>query len=151
MAFLEKYLRVKISTLPGAGKGLFTTIDIPKGKRFVEYKGRIQPWSEVKDDDGRNGYLMYINRYCVINAEPAIHTLGRYANDARGFVRIDGLSNNSEYVSVGRRCYIEAIRDIKAGEEIFVGYGTAYWGLQRKIARKKKKAAKKKTKRTKRL
>ena len=40
MALLEKHLFVKESTIPGAGKGLFTKVDIAKGSRVVEYKGR---------------------------------------------------------------------------------------------------------------
>jgi len=138
LPLLEKYLFVKKSTLPETGKGLFTKIEIRKGTRIVEYKGKIQSWREVKDQDGINGYLMYINRNVVINALPAITTLGRYANDANGLVRIQGLKNNAEYVSEGKRCYIEAIRTIKAGEEILVGYGREYWSLMRKLNKKQK-------------
>ena len=129
---------VKTSCLPQAGKGLFTRTDIPKGTRIVEYKGRIQPWREVKDQDGVNGYLMYINRNVVINALPAKKTLGRYANDAHGLIRITGLRNNAEYISEGRRCYIDATRNIKAGEEILVNYGREYWTLMKRLASKKK-------------
>jgi uncharacterized protein len=136
LALFEKHLVIKRSRLPNAGKGLFTRIDIPKGTRIVEYKGRIQPWREVKDKDGINGYLMYINRDVVINALPAVKTLGRYANDAQGLVRLEGVRNNSEYVTEGRRCFIEATRNIKAGEEIFVNYGREYWTLIKKLKKK---------------
>jgi len=136
LPFLEKKLRVKKSQLPQAGKGLFTTIDIPKGTRMVEYKGRIQPWREVKDQDGINGYLMYINRNVVINGLAAVKTLARYANDAQGLVRIEGIRNNAEFISEGKRCFLDARRNIKAGEEIFAGYGREYWALIRKLKRK---------------
>ncbi len=125
---------IKKSGLPKAGKGLFTKIDIPKGTRIVEYKGRIQPWREVKDEDGINGYLMYINRNVVINGLKAVKTLARYANDAGGLVRLEGIRNNSEFVSEGKRCFIEATRNIKAGEEIFAGYGREYWALMKRLA-----------------
>jgi SET domain-containing protein len=136
LALLEKHLMVRMSKLPNAGRGLFTRVDIAKGARIVEYKGRIRSWREVKEQDGINGYLMYINRNVVIDAMPAIKTLGRYANDALGLVRIEGLKNNSEYVSEGNRCYIEATRNIKAGEEILVSYGRAYWTLIKKLLKK---------------
>lgn len=139
MPLLEKFLIVRKSQLPKAGKGLFTKVQIRKGTRIVEYKGRIQPWRKVKDEDGHNGYLMYINRNTVINALPAVKTLGRYANDARGITRIEGLRNNAEYVSEGKRCFIEATRTINAGEEIFVGYGRAYWTLIKKLLKEKSK------------
>ncbi len=134
MAFLEKNLIIKKSGLPKAGKGLFTKIDIPKGTRVVEYKGRIQPWREVKDQDGINGYLMYINRNIVINGLAAVKTLARYANDAGGLVRLEGIRNNSEFISEGKRCFIESTRNIKAGEEIFASYGREYWTLMKRLA-----------------
>jgi len=130
---LEKHLIIKRSRLPEAGKGLFTKVSIKKGTRIVEYKGRIQPWREVKAQDGYNGYLMYITRNTVINALRAIKTFGRYANDASGLVKIKGLRNNTESISEGKRCFIEATRTIHAGEEILVGYGREYWTLIKKI------------------
>jgi SET domain-containing protein len=134
LSLLEKHLLVKKSSLPHAGKGLFTRVAITKGTRIVEYKGRVQSWREVKDQDGINGYLMYINRNVVINALPSIKTLGRYANDARGFIRVKGIRNNAEYVSEGKRCFIEATRSIQAGEEILVSYGKEYWRLMKRLA-----------------
>jgi len=133
MALFEKYLVIKKSKLPNAGKGLFTKIDIPKGKRIVEYKGKLRRWKDVKYLDGYNGYLMYITSNAVIDAEPAINTFGRYANDANGFGKTPGLKNNCEYVSEGRRCYIESLRPISKREEILVSYGKDFWKLQRKI------------------
>ncbi len=133
MAYLERFLKIKKSTLPNAGKGLFTTIDIHKGTIICEYKGKIQKWEEVKHEDGHNGYLMLINRNTVINALNAKRTFGRYANDARGIVKVTGLRNNAEYSYLGKKCFIEASRNIKAGEEIFVYYGAEYWRLIRKI------------------
>ena len=67
MALLEKYLVIKKSTLPGAGKGLFTKKLIPKGTRIVEYKGKITTWKEVDHLDGLNAYIFYINRNHVID------------------------------------------------------------------------------------
>jgi len=58
-----------------------------------------------------------------------------FANDARGLVRVEGLKNNSEYVTEGKRCFIEATRDIPAGSEIFVGYGAEYWQVIRENLR----------------
>jgi uncharacterized protein len=139
MALLEKYLVVKKSQFPNSGKGLFTKVRIPKGTRIVEYKGRIQPWREVKAEDGYNGYLMYINRNIVINALYAKKTFGRYANDALGLTRIKGVRNNCESITEGRRCFIEATRTIEAGEEILVGYGREYWTLIKKIIKEKSK------------
>jgi SET domain-containing protein len=135
MALLEKSLYVKRSQLPDSGKGLFTKVTIAKGTRMVEYKGKLRKWKDVKHLDGINGYLMYITRNAVIDALPAKHTLGRYANDAKGLSKVLGLRNNAEYVTEGNRCYIEATREIKKGEEILVDYGKEYWQLIRKLKR----------------
>lgn len=138
MAYLEKFLLVKKSRLPNAGKGLFTKKAIAKGTRIVEYKGKKRKWKDVKHLDGHNGYLMYITRNAVIDALPSVDTLGRYANDARGLSKVKDLRNNCEYVSEGHRCYIEAKRAIEPGEELLVSYGKEFWQLQRKIMRDKK-------------
>jgi hypothetical protein len=80
--FLERQLEVKTSQLPGAGKGLFTKVDIRKGTRIVEYKGRLHRWKDIKHEDGHNGYLLYIHPNAVINAQGTLKLIGRYANDA---------------------------------------------------------------------
>ena len=131
MALLEKQLYVKESSIPASGKGLFTKKPISKGTRIVEYKGKRSTWKEVKDEDGKNGYIFYINRNNVIDGLPDRKALARYANDARGLVRIKGLLNNSEYVVDGLKAYIEANKDIPAGAEIFVDYGKDYWKVIR--------------------
>ena len=140
MALLENQLVVKRSTLPDAGKGLFTKKFIPKGTRIVEYKGRIRTWKEAAHED--NGYIYYVTRNHVIDAKPYPKALARYANDARGIVRIKGITNNSDYIQDGKRVYITSKKDIPAGSEILVGYGKEYWDVIRhnlKIDRSKKK------------
>jgi len=125
--FPEKYLRVKRSSLPDAGKGLFTTKAIKKGTRIIEYKGRVTTWSEVDHSKGSNGYILYVKRHHVIDARPYKKAKGRFANDARGIKKIKGLVNNADYVEDGLRVYIEAKKNIPAGAEILVDYGKEYW------------------------
>ena len=131
MALLEKQLVVKRSTIPNSGKGLFTKKFIPKGTRIVEYKGKKTTWKEVDIDEGRNGYIYYINRNHVIDAKPYTKYLGRYANDAQGLSKVKGITNNCRYVSDmdTLRVYIEAVKDIPAGREILVQYGKEYWDV----------------------
>jgi len=143
MPFLEKYLYLKKSELSGSGTGLFTRIDIPKGTRIVEYKGRLQPWKDVKHEDGYNAYLFKINSRLAVNALTYKKSLGRYANDAKGFSRIKGLHNNAEYEVEGNRVYIDAVRKIKKDEEILVEYGGNFWALMRKIQKAKGRPHKK--------
>jgi hypothetical protein len=106
-------------------------VAIKKGTRFVEYKGKKTIWKKVKDDDGKNGYIFYITRNCVIDAWPTTQHLGRYANDAQGASKVNGTKNNSEYVVDGKRCFITAVKNIPAKSEIFVGYGAEYWKVMK--------------------
>lgn len=143
MAFLEKQLYVKTSTLPNAGKGLFTKKFIPKGTRIVEYKGKTRTWKEVQKDEDESPYIYYVKRNFVIDALNDKKALARYANDARGLQRVKDLSNNAEYVEEGTRVFIEAAKDIPAGGEIFVGYGPEYWQVIRHNIRVDEKEKKK--------
>ena len=135
MALLERHLIVKRSTLKGAGKGLFTTRDIPRGTKIVEYKGKVTRWKEVDSLEGTNGYIYYVNRNHVIDAWPAREAIARYANDAKGLVRTDGVNNNCTYVIEGRKVYIKSMRHIPAGSELLVGYGKEYWDIIRENLR----------------
>lgn len=130
MALLEKQLFVKTSGIPGSGKGLFTTEFIPKGTRIVEYKGRVTTWKDV-EKDWTNGYIYTINNKHVIDAKRTLKALARYANDARGLTRVKGITNNCTYTNDGTKAYIESVKDIAAGAEIFVDYGREYWVTMR--------------------
>ena len=149
MRSAEKHLTIKRSTLPHAGKGLFTTDFIPKDELVVEYKGRITTWKNVDHNNGWNGYIFYLKRNHVIDAKPYKKALARYANDAKGLSRKKGISNNSIYEVNGSKVFIKSARDILPGEEILVDYGKEYWDIirynrrlekrQNKIRRKTKK------------
>jgi SET domain-containing protein len=132
MALLDKHLYIKKSTLPNAGKGLFTKVFIPKGTKITEYKGEVLTWKEVeKMADDRNGYVFYFNKKYVIDAWKTKKGVAHYANDARGLTRVEGMKNNSEYDTEKKRCFIVATKDIPAGSEILVGYGADYWQVIR--------------------
>ena len=131
MVIGSKYLEVKRSTLPKAGKGLFTKKFIPKGANIIEYKGKITSWKNADHDDGKNMYIFYVNKDRVIDAKNNKRVLARYANDARGTNKLKGLRNNAEYSNESDRIFIKAIKDIAPGEEIFVSYGADYWRVVR--------------------
>ena len=144
MALQEKNLMVKKSRLPGAGKGLFTKVFIPKGTRIVEYKGEVLTWREVeKMADERNGYVFYFTLKYVIDAWKTKKSVAHFANDAHGIVRVKGIRNNSEYETEGKRCFIDAVKDIPAGSEIYVPYGKEYWQAIRYNVREDLRNAKK--------
>ena len=135
MALLEKDLVIKRSTIPNAGKGLFTKVFIPKGTRIVEYKGRVSTWKDVDHNEGKNGYIYYVTRNYVIDASPYKKALARYANDAKGLHRVKGIDNNCIYQLYDGKVYIESVKDIPANNEILVEYGKEYWDVIRYNAR----------------
>lgn len=126
-------LYVKKSTIPKAGKGLFVAKDIRKGEVITEYEGERLTWKQclernnAKKGREKGAYYFYINAKNCIDAEYCLWAMGRYANDAAGLARVKGLRNNSHYKVVKNRAFIVASRNIKAGSEILVGYGKAYW------------------------
>ena len=110
----SKTLKVKTSTLPNAGKGLFAKIDIVKNSIITEYEGRKCKWKEVEDDVD-NGYIYHIDDNNVIDAAESVDTFGRYANDAAGLQKIPGVKNNAIYIEENKRVFIKATRYISAG------------------------------------
>ena len=129
MPFLEKQLFIKESTIPGAGSGLFAKEFIPKGSRITEYKGKISNWEDANHQEGLNPYIYFVSEDHVIDSLNYKKSLARYANDARGMKKIKGLLNNAVYVEEGLKVYIDAIKDIPPGTEIFVSYGKEYWDV----------------------
>lgn len=123
-------MEVKPSTLPGSGSGLFTTKAIAKGERIIEYTGKIRTWKEVQNEDD-NMYILFVNNRHIIDASKRKKSLGRYINDAKGLTKIKGITNNTQFVREGNRIFIEAVRNIPEGAEIFVGYGKDYWDVIR--------------------
>jgi SET domain-containing protein len=145
---MNEDLEVKKSTIPNAGKGLYTKRDIKKGERFIEYLGEIISWEEcdVRAEKDEGGYVFYISRKKCIDAFHTPEALARYANDANGLVKIPGIRNNCVYEIYKHRGWIKATRNIKAGTEIFVSYGAQYWRDIRyniKLEEERQKEAKK--------
>ena len=124
-------LIVKRSSLPRAGKGLFTKKAIAKGSLIIEYKGRMTTWKAVQESDIFNGYVFYINRNQVVDAMRTKAALARYANDAKGSSKVKGLRNNAVYSVKKGKVFIQASRNIPAGAEILVDYGREYWATIR--------------------
>ena len=132
MKLLDACLKVKTSTLPGCGNGLFTTMNIKKGTRISEYRGKVTTWNLANHDEGNNPYIFYVTRNHVIDGKKEKKYLAHYANDAKGHKRFKGITNNAVYVLEGKKVYIDAIKNIPAGNEILVGYGKEYWAVMRK-------------------
>jgi SET domain-containing protein len=124
----EKF-EVKKSTIPGAGKGLFSLCDIKKGERVIEYLGEIISDAECdrRAEKDEYGYIFYISKNKCVDAFHQPDVLARYANDAKGLTKIKGINNNCCYEVWKKSGWITAEKNIKAGDEILVSYGAEYW------------------------
>jgi SET domain-containing protein len=129
--FAAYMLYVKKSKLAKAGKGLFTSEKILKGEVVCEYEGENLTWKEcMKRNDEmeeKGAYFFHITNKNCVDAQHTLWAMGRYANDAAGPSRLIGLKNNAAYQIIKGKPYIIASKTIKENEEIFVGYGKAYW------------------------
>ncbi len=95
-------------------KGLFAKKDIPKGTQMVEYIGPLVPKKEGNrlSKDG-NVYVFSLDRkYDIDGSVP--WNLARYANHS--------CRPNTESVGRDNQIWLEAMRDIKEGEEITYDY-----------------------------
>jgi uncharacterized protein len=101
------------------GRGVFALVDIPKGTRIVEYKGKRISYKKAcklyPDVDGQptHTFLFEIDDETVIDA-------AQQGNAARWINH--SCAPNCE-ADGDDRIYITAIRKIKAGEELGYDYG----------------------------
>jgi SET domain-containing protein len=110
---------IEVRDSPLHGFGVFATRRIKKGTRVVEYLGERISHVEAdrryddKDENDNHTFLFIVDARTVIDA-------GVEGNEAR-FVN-HGCEPNCESVIENRRVFIEAIRDIVAGEELTYDY-----------------------------
>jgi|ERR1044071_3346449 SET domain-containing protein len=97
------------------GLGLFTLRSIKKGQRIIEYVGDIITNEEADRRGGK--YLFELDEKRSIDGHARSNT-ARYINHS--------CRPNAEGLTTGKRIWIWAKRDIKAGEELFLNYGKEY-------------------------
>ena len=112
---------------PIHGNGVFAAAPIRKGERVIEYKGRRRTHEEVDNDvggdvDSGHTFLFTLNDDWVIDASYE-------GNDARWInhscdPNCEALIEEDEGGDSRKdRVFIEAIRDIRPGEELSSNYG----------------------------
>lgn len=101
------------------GRGVFAARDIPKGTRILEYRGvrisydRAAELYSEDEDQPTHTFLFEIDDDTVIDA-------AQRGNAARWINH--SCAPNCEAVDEGGRIYIEALRRIRAGEELGYDY-----------------------------
>ncbi|MBS1766140.1 MAG: SET domain-containing protein-lysine N-methyltransferase [Acidobacteria bacterium] len=99
------------------GKGVFALRPIKKGERIVEYKGEIVSWKKASarmaHEDPDHTFLFGLDDDRVIDAN--------VGGNAARFIN-HSCEPNCETEQIGDRVFIEAMRDIKPGEELSYDY-----------------------------
>ncbi len=124
----EESLEIKTSQIPGTGLGLYTKVNIKKGDLISEFTGEFIDNKELEILLKQKSfyYLICWDEEKTLNVENS-NCFAKYANDAKGFTRIDGLKNNAKIVWHEEKLFISATKKINSGQEIFVSYGKDYW------------------------
>lgn len=99
-----------------AGLGLFATRSFKKGERIIEYFGRTLSTSE--EYTSRSKYLFEVNSRRTIDGATR-ENIARYINHS--------CRPNCEPEIERGRIFIDAIRNIKEGEELTYDYGEEYF------------------------
>jgi hypothetical protein len=109
--------RIGLRRSPIHGRGIFALRKIGKGERIIEYTGERISHDECDRrypaDDSSHTMLFTVDKNAVIDAT-------RIGNSARWINH--SCRPNCESVDEDGRIYIEAIRDIRAGEELTYDY-----------------------------
>ena len=115
-------VRIKASEIPRAGKGLYAARDFKKGDLVARYTG--DQVSTGGDHDG-SAYVLELSEVVSIDAARTNTAEGRMINDSRG----SGKRNNTRFScnQAAKTAVLRATRNLKKGEELFVGYGRNFW------------------------
>lgn len=99
-----------------AGLGLFATRKYKKGERIIEYFGRTI--SNAEEYSSRSKYLFEVSKRKTIDGSTRLN-IARYINHS--------CRPNCEPEIERGRIYIDAIKNIKPGEEFVYDYGEEYF------------------------
>ena len=125
LAELSNNTYVMLKPSPIEGIGVFAIADIPKGCRTMFNKpDAADEWititkKEIESLPAPAQFL--VGNYCLYDEE-------NYIVPAQGFKKMDlalfiNHADTPNIISINDGDYFEAIRDIKAGEELLVDYG----------------------------
>lgn len=110
--------RMTVRQSPVHGKGVFALRALRAGERIFEYKGKVTTWREAtrwnaRRDESGHTFLFGLSDGRVIDG-------GRGGNGARWLNH--ACAANCEAIEDDGRVFIEAVRDIAPGEELFIDY-----------------------------
>lgn len=111
----KRAVQIEVRKSDVHGRGVYAMQFIPEGTRIIEYTGQRVSWEAApNDEDDPHTFNFGLDNGAVINPE-----IG--GNDARWINH--SCDPNCEANEEDDRIFIDAMRDIQPGEELFYDYG----------------------------
>ncbi len=122
------YLFIAPSQLPNSGNGLFTAIAIYKDEVISLFKGEVLTalQAKLRSNKGNDKYFISLPNGTMMDSM-RVACFAKYANDAEGYSKSKFKNSSKIALDEDNNVCIIATRNIKVNEEIFCGYGKAYW------------------------
>jgi SET domain-containing protein len=126
----ERHLEIRTSRIPHAGNGVFTKVAIPKGAYLGAYTGEFITEEEHRRRARENQWQYMMGLLdCAIPRTGGIATIDGIQGNV--FTRMNYAPAEFQNVKFEKTCEapfvrIVALRDIAAGEELWVDYGPRY-------------------------
>ena len=122
------YLYVQPSLIAGAGMGLFTAIPIHRGEVVAIFTGEQLSSAEarLRAARGDDAYFVTLMDGSTLDS---MHSdcFAKYANDVEGPGNTRLRNNAVITLDEDDHPCVMATRNIRAGGEVYVDYGKAYW------------------------
>jgi len=115
-----KGLRTQVRESGIHGKGVYAIRPIKAGSKVLEYKGEIITWEEALErhphdpEQPNHTFYFHLDDGHVID--------GKYQGNSAKWIN-HACEPNLEAEQVGNRVFLNALRDIAMGEELFFDYG----------------------------
>ncbi|MFC4727851.1 SET domain-containing protein [Coralloluteibacterium thermophilus] len=108
------------------GNGLFALVDIPKGTRLIQYKGRLithRQADRLYADDGESGhtFLFTLNDTYIVDGN-VDGNIARWANHSHDPNCETVIEEDAGGDPKRDRIFIETIKDVRAGDELTYDY-----------------------------
>ena len=122
---------VRLSTILGAGRGLFSMQHVQPGEVVARYSGDVL--TKQQCETSKSAYLLEINSNCFLDAQDPSNFEGRFINDGPHSGRVQNCEFAAAYTtnpldgSTRRWIKVYATREILPGEELLASYGPGYW------------------------
>lgn len=129
-------LYLKKSQITNGGIGVFTHDDIQCNEIIDEYLGDITSVSighytfYIKENTYIDAYNYPRCYMAMINDGSFVPKRNKKQNNKKNINIVKEYENNCEFSVKCNRVFVKSIKEIKAGDELFISYGEDYWNCR---------------------